>query len=279
MSLCRSLQVWEQTGRPHSLHLEEQRQQGQAGGGQLGGGLRYPHTAIFWVTCQQDVLNQRVDARVDEMIDRGLVDELLDFHASYNTKRLANDILSSPDYTHGIFQSIGFKEFHEYLVLGEEDRQGEQGKKLYQEGVEAMKLATRRYSKKQLRWIKNRFLKPPGRKVPPLYGVDGSEPEHWGERVREPALQVVEALLNDSIPALQPLNPPGTDLDNTEITNDKSRHECHVCDRVIIGAKIWKAHLAGNRHHKMLKRQSRLAAEGTGIGTDKTGQQQNKSNE
>lgn len=85
------------------------------------------------------------------MIDRGLMDELLGFHASYNTRRLANDKHSSPDYTHGIFQSIGFKEFHEYLVLGEQDRQGEQGKKLYQQGVEAMKLVGRLWMERE--WV------------------------------------------------------------------------------------------------------------------------------
>lgn len=52
-----------------------------------------------------------------------------------------------------------------------------------------------------------------------MYAMDGSEPEHWGERVREPAMQVVEALLNGSTPVLQSLNPPGTDQDTTEITS------------------------------------------------------------
>ena len=36
------------------------------------------------------------------------------------------------DYTIGIFQSIGFKEFHEYLLLTEEDRQSNSGKETFQ---------------------------------------------------------------------------------------------------------------------------------------------------
>lgn len=47
----RSLQVYEQTGRRHSQILEEQQQ--QEGGSKLGGSLRFPNTAILWVTCQQ----------------------------------------------------------------------------------------------------------------------------------------------------------------------------------------------------------------------------------
>jgi len=31
----------------------------------------------------------------------------------------------SPDYTKGIFQSIGFKEFHAYLILSEKERASE----------------------------------------------------------------------------------------------------------------------------------------------------------
>ena len=34
---------------------------------------------------------------------------------------------SSVDYTCGIFQSIGFKEFHNYLLLSEEKKQTQEG--------------------------------------------------------------------------------------------------------------------------------------------------------
>lgn len=47
MCVFRSLQVYEETGVPHSQWLEEQR--GQEGGGGLGGPLRYPDPCIFWL--------------------------------------------------------------------------------------------------------------------------------------------------------------------------------------------------------------------------------------
>lgn len=34
------------------------------------------------------VLKKRLDDRVDEMLQRGLIKELLDFHKSYNEKRI-----------------------------------------------------------------------------------------------------------------------------------------------------------------------------------------------
>lgn len=71
------------------------------------------------------------------MIERGLLQELKDFHADYNRQRLKEGQLA--DYTKGIFQSIGFKEFHQYLVLSEEEQQTEAGKKLYKAGVTSLK--------------------------------------------------------------------------------------------------------------------------------------------
>ena len=50
---------------------------------------------------------------------------------------------NSADYTVGIFQSIGFKEFHDYLKLGTEEQKGPLGQKLFEEGKEQMMLATR----------------------------------------------------------------------------------------------------------------------------------------
>lgn len=66
---------------------------------------------------------------------------------------------SKVDYQLGIFQNIGFKEFHDYLILPEEEKSTEQGRRLLEQGIDDMKRATRKYAKKQVRWITNRFLK------------------------------------------------------------------------------------------------------------------------
>ena len=47
------------------------------------------------------------------------------------------------DYTVGIFQSIGFKEFHNYLKLGTDEQKGPLGQKLFEDSKEQMMLATR----------------------------------------------------------------------------------------------------------------------------------------
>jgi len=50
------------------------------GGGVLGGPLRYPNSIVLWVQCDQDVLDKRCDRRVDKMVERGMIQELEDFH-------------------------------------------------------------------------------------------------------------------------------------------------------------------------------------------------------
>ena len=99
------------------------------------------------------------------MIEAGLIKELEDFHEAYNKEYILNEQklkidntekletenspkntvshnlnISKPShYETGIFQSIGFKEFHEYLMLDEEERKSENGVKLHKEGINKLK--------------------------------------------------------------------------------------------------------------------------------------------
>uniref|UniRef100_A0A672R146 tRNA dimethylallyltransferase n=1 Tax=Sinocyclocheilus grahami TaxID=75366 RepID=A0A672R146_SINGR len=151
--IARSLQVYMDTGVPHSRLLEEQR--GQDGGDCLGGPLRFQDPCIFWLHYETNALDERLDKRVDQMLSLGLIDELKDFHQRFNDKKIKEN---SQDYQHGIFQSIGFKEFHEYLTASENISQEERDK-LKIKGIESLKQATRRYARKQNKWVRNRFLK------------------------------------------------------------------------------------------------------------------------
>ena len=67
------------------------------------------------------------------------------------------------DYTKGIFQSIGFKEFHDYLTSPAEPSAGRE--EALARGVQALKVTTRRYARKQIKWIKRRFLQITDRQV------------------------------------------------------------------------------------------------------------------
>ncbi|ELV12388.1 tRNA dimethylallyltransferase, mitochondrial [Tupaia chinensis] len=233
--VARSLQVFEETGICHSEFLR--RQHAEEGGGPLGGPLKFPNPCILWLHADQTVLDERLDKRVDDMLAAGLLDELRDFHRRYNQRNVSEE---SQDYQHGIFQSIGFKEFHEYLIT-EGQCTPETSNQLLKKGIEALKQVTKRYARKQNRWVKNRFLSRPGPNVPPVYGLEVSDISKWKESVLEPALDIVQSFIQASInlghkPTAAPMKMP---YNATE--NKRSYHMCDLCDRVIIGDREWAA--------------------------------------
>ncbi|XP_026156424.1 tRNA dimethylallyltransferase isoform X2 [Mastacembelus armatus] len=226
--IARSLQIHEETGVPHSRWLEEQR--GQEGGAELGGPLRYPDPCIFWLHADMEALDKRLDARTDEMLSAGLIEELGDFHVRYNQMKVQED---SQAYQQGIFQSIGFKEFHDYLTAPESSTQEEKDA-LRQRGIEAVKVATKRYARKQNKWVRNRFLKRPGDNVPAVFGLDVTDVSRWEETVLNPALQILECLSKGETPTIPPIRVQGK-----ELRNKRSHHSCDICDKVIIGDLEW----------------------------------------
>lgn len=253
--VIRSLEIFYTHGKKHSELLEAQR---DAGGCGLGGPLRYPNSIILWLRCNKKVLGDRLDGRVDDMLEAGLVQELLDFHHRYNEQRIKSN--TSPDYTKGIFQSIGFKEFHAYLILPEEERASEKGKKLLQQGIDDLKLVTRRYAKKQDKWVMNRLIRRGDRQVPAVYSLDCTDVTEWDTRVLEPAVAIVSAILRGEKPEQRPLN---ENVENQK-TTDSSTNECNyceICEKIFIDDIQWQAHLKGAKHMRALKKRKRAAEE------------------
>ncbi len=58
----------------------------QSGSGLYRGPLRYTNACIYFMNCENEILDQRLDSRVDDMIRKGLVDELKEFHLDVKTK-------------------------------------------------------------------------------------------------------------------------------------------------------------------------------------------------
>ncbi|NXC33151.1 MOD5 dimethylallyltransferase, partial [Campylorhamphus procurvoides] len=254
--VARSLQVFEETGIPHSEILH--RQQEEEGGGPLGGPLKYPHSCILWLHADQAALDARLEARVDAMLAAGLLQELRDFHRRYNRHKVAEN---RQDYQHGIFQSIGFKEFHEYLV-SEGNCSPETSALLLQKGIQALKQVTKRYARRQNKWVRNRFLKRPGPNVPPVFGLEVSDLLRWEEDVLKPALEIVESFIQGREPPAEPLR---MEHDGTE--NKRSHRVCELCDRLILGDREWAAHTRSKSHLHHLKKRRKQEAAGNATGT------------
>ncbi|GAB6033072.1 tRNA dimethylallyltransferase [Chamberlinius hualienensis] len=243
--ILRCLQVYQQTGKPLTQLIEKQKS--VKGGSSLGGPLRFKNSCIFWIQCEPEVLNDRLDSRVDEMIKNGLVEELNAFHQRYNKQRLQEN--TPADYTNGIFQSIGFKEFHDYLTLKLEELDNK-GPGYLKKGVELLKQRTQRYAKTQQKWIRNRFLKYPDRQVPPIFPVDATDVSKWDENVLHPAVAILEALQNGETPPVEALK-----VEN--INHDKAGKHCDICNKIVMGEQQWNAHITSKIHKKLVAKEKK----------------------
>ena len=256
--IARSLQIYEQHGIPQSQILQAQRE--KEGGSIYGGPLRFGSTCVFWLQCKKEILNPRLDKRVDEMLKQGMLRELFDFHQEYNKTRVVSN--DTRRYTEGIFQAIGFKELHEFLVKHEgktldETSLSTEHSDMLTSCVDSMKCATRRYAKKQVTWIKNRFLSRPSHAAPDVYGLDATDLTQWEDSVLKVALGILDKTVVGQEPSFKPL--PRIDADQ----NSKlSRFVCGTCDdRVIIGGENWEKHLVSKKHKWNTKRVKREEAQ------------------
>ena len=252
--IVRALEVYKRTNIKLSDHHSQQKR--KRGSSQFGGSIRFPNSCLLWVQCQPEILMERIYRRVDKMISAGLLQELLEFHDKYNTERVSKE--ETADYKHGIFQSIGFKEFHEYLVSGAND------KKLLTASIERMKLSTWQYAKYQNKWISKRIV---NRANPlPVYALDGSFPEHWEERVLLPSLRIIankfpplQFICDDINLKTKQLNEdnlqPISVLPKSTTSCDSNRHiVCDVCGGRSIPLLSWDQHLKSRKHRNCLKK-------------------------
>lgn len=224
------------------------------GGSSLGGPLRFQRPCVLWLQCDQNVLDERLDARVDDMIAAGLIKEMEEFHERYNKHRIDHNL--EADYTKGIFQSIGFKEFHRYLLMNSEEKASPKGQEEFAQGLWLMKQVTKRYSKKQKRWITQRFLRTPDRQVPPVYSLDVTDVSCWDACARDKSFEIVRDFLEGREPSHKPI--PLLDGNN----NQQQLFTCDICNVSTIGDITWQAHLKSKKHLALAKKQKERQADG-----------------
>jgi tRNA dimethylallyltransferase len=130
----RALEIFFTTGRKTSeLYQEQTKQSGIV--------PRY-NSLTLWIYCDREILNKRLDERVDDMLLNGLEDELHELHEEYRR-------LEPVDLERGIFQVIGFKQFLPWLTGDVRSKP---------DCIEQMKIATRRYATRQTKWIQKKLI-------------------------------------------------------------------------------------------------------------------------
>ena len=119
--VIRALEYFELTGKPISLHNEEE------------AAKESPYNVAYFVLNDvRERLYERIDARVDAMLQEGLVEEV----SGLAKKGYTKDMVS--------MQGLGYKEILSYL----------DGSYTFDEAVYILKRDTRHFAKRQLTWFK-----------------------------------------------------------------------------------------------------------------------------
>ncbi len=96
--------------------------------------LIYKDVYFFVRDMDRTQLFERIDSRVDQMIDEGLVNEVKSLYEKYGLSIQA-------------MQAIGYKEFIDYF----------EGKDSLENAIECIKKHTRKYAKRQMTYIRHQF--------------------------------------------------------------------------------------------------------------------------
>lgn len=169
--------------------------------------LRFGLTVVIWLQCNLEILEQRVKKRIEGMIQEGGLSEI-------------EEVLNSCqcEDSKGVLQSIGYKEFEPFFLK----------KNTLQECIDRLVISTMQYSKKQIRWIKNRIS---GHLQ--VNQIDTSNAEEW-ENIRKQGLECLENSVS------------GVDF----ILPKQSSWTCSTCNITLKGSSEYNQHLRSKRHKK-----------------------------
>ncbi|CAG8116169.1 unnamed protein product [Penicillium olsonii] len=257
----RSLEIFFQTGRPASEIYKEQMVQKREALDQEEGLLRFPNALVFWVHAEKEILNSRLDARVDDMIEQGLMAEAQKM-SDYLQEKAAQGV--EVDITRGVWVSIGFKELAKYF---EAVRQGELSEKeledLKRTSLQQIQTATRQYGSSQVKWIRNklwRALTEAG-ETRRLYLLDSSKVQDWSKCITAPSENIVQLMLqNEPTPDPKSLSQLAANEFGAKEAQGHTKKDaigicytCDVCNKILAGEEQWNIHLNSNMHKRGLK--------------------------
>ncbi|ETO68874.1 hypothetical protein AM588_10004243 [Phytophthora nicotianae] len=250
----RSLQVFEQTGVAHSELLAQQEQEQR-------NIEKYFDACAFWVHASKPVLSERLAKRVDTMLSSGLVEEIrgLRAHVKENPPRMHPDSDDEEDAQNsvGILQAIGYKEFLPYFDAleannGAQEEGSTELETILNACIEQLNIATRQYARRQLSWIRNKFVT----KNIPVYQVDSSDVSKWETLVAQPAIGIAQKFLKgEEITTYQSVQQQNPETPAASLEDKFQKNTCTVCNgREFTGKKQWAEHLRSKGHKYHLKR-------------------------
>ena len=103
---------------------------------------------------------------------------------------------------------------------------------LLEKGVDKMKVRTRQYARRQLKWINQRFLNGGGRPgdLPRVYKVDSSNyPQGWDEDCHNPAAKIVQSYI-DGEAEVSGMEPIPINLKAHSYDDTRKMYTCELCN-------------------------------------------------
>ncbi|OMJ80480.1 hypothetical protein SteCoe_19228 [Stentor coeruleus] len=213
--------------------------------------LRFENSVVIWLYCDTEILRNRARKRIEGMIKEGGLEEI----------REVLENAHKEGYTKGVLQSIGYKEFEEYL----------NNPSCLEECIERLLTSTVQYSRKQIRWIKNR--------MEPYFQVNKintDNAEDWAS-IRQQGIEALNhsvSTLQVSIPKLESFNCESCGVilrgksewdqhikssrhkrkQEAEIIDDELVRNCEMCDKQITGLVNWSKHVKSRKHMRRARK-------------------------
>eukprot|EP00834_Sanchytrium_tribonematis_P001542 NODE_39_length_35218_cov_0.479655.p5 type:complete len:413 gc:universal NODE_39_length_35218_cov_0.479655:28629-27391(-) len=227
------------------------------------------NSIIVWCSSDLQTVDARINKRVDQMIENGLLQELKDLETYWKSRApvFYNDIKGNE--VEGVFQSIGFKEFLPYIVTKKEES--------LTECLELMKCRTRQYSRGQIKWIRARIVprvfNPYKESECHLCIVDSTFADLWDSSVIPMALKCINSyfegfkidpmevlqyqmdLIHTKFPkfctkSLFNMHSSNISPNKYVFSDPNERFECVNCNQVIFGLREWDLHISSKKHRK-----------------------------
>lgn len=237
--------------------------------------LRF-RTLVFWVWCEQEVLNPRLDARVDVMLQQGLYKEVQELYEDYQKHLELSEEEQDQVRRKGVHQVIGFKEFLPRLPL--KGTVNPKNDELLSECIDKMKQVTRKYSKQQTKFMKNTLMpklntmveKDASRTDIAAAVLDATNLSNWNERVAENGIGIAKKFLdgNKDQPHFIAETPELRGLMGFEKKFTDSQWKHYVCDVckdnktgmpiVAVGENLWNVHLNSRRHRGAVEKRKKM---------------------
>ena len=208
--------------------------------------VRYD-TLVLWVHAPSDVLNSRLEERVDRMVLHGLLEEVIAMQSFLEGQEQQG---YSIDQSRGIWVAIGFKEFLSYIM--DENRP----ERLKKEGIERVKIATRQYSKRQVRWIRLRLQRAvnAANLTHKMFLLEATGSLQSSDIVDAKAQDVTAAFINGSeLPKPDSLSDTAAKLLVSPEKETKSARYCAICDKTLMFHSEWINHLKGKGHRTSVR--------------------------